>query len=215
MKIVEINSWKRKEHYNFFSKFDEPFFGIVSEIDCTIAYEYVKNNSKSFFAYYLHKSLLAVNKIEEFKYRIDNDNIVIYNKIHASSTIIRDDETYGFSFALYNPDFEIFDKTLQKEIKNVKNSVGLRLNKDGLRKDTIHYSSIPWRKFTGLTHARNFSIKDSVPKITFGKIYLKEKRWIMPIAIYAHHGLVDGLHVAKYLDKFQKLMNCNSLVECK
>ena len=215
MKILDINNWKRKEHYNFFSKFDEPFFGIVSEIDCTLAYKFAKNNSKSFFAYYLHKSLLAVNEIEEFKYRIDNDKVVIYDEIHASSTIVRPDETYGFSFVHNNPDFEIFNKSLQIEIENVKNSVGLRLNKDGMRKDTIHYSSIPWSKFTGLTHARDFKIIDSVPKITFGKIFLKEEKWIMPIAIYAHHGLVDGLHISKYLDVFRRLMNDNSVVKSK
>jgi len=210
MKILDKNSWKRKEHFNFFSQFDEPFFGVVSEIDCTIAHKFAKENKKSFFSYYLHKSLLAINEIEEFKYRIyDNNDIVIYDEIHASSTIVRADETYGFSFVHYNLEFEIFNKSLQKEIKNVEDSVGLRLNKDGLRKDTIHYSSIPWSKFTGLTHARNFKNNDSVPKITFGKMFLKEDRWIMPIAINAHHGLVDGLHVAKYLEVFQKLMNRN------
>lgn len=209
MKILDIDSWKRKEHFNFFSQFDEPFFGIVSEIDCTIAYKIAKENGESFFAYYLHKSLLAVNEIEEFKYRIDENKVIIYDKIHASPAIIRDDDTFGYSFITFNPDLETFSKSLQKEIDNVKNSVGLRLNKDAMRKDTIHYSSIPWSKFTGLTHARNYKIVDSVPKITFGKTFLKEATWIMPIAIYVHHGLVDGLHISKFLELFQKLMNEN------
>lgn len=209
MKILDIDSWKRKEHFNFFSQFDEPFFGIVSEIDCTIAYKIAKENANSFFAYYLHKSLLAVNEIEEFKYRIDENKVIIYDKIHASPAIIRDDNTFGYSFIQFNPDLETFSKSLQKEIDNVKNSVGLRLNKDAMRKDTIHYSSIPWSKFTGLTHARNYKIVDSVPKITFGKTFLKETTWIMPIAIYVHHGLVDGLHISKFLELFQKLMNEN------
>ena len=29
--IIEINTWNRKEHFEFFSHFDEPFFGVVSE----------------------------------------------------------------------------------------------------------------------------------------------------------------------------------------
>lgn len=207
MKTIDINSWKRKEHFDFFSKFDEPFFGIVSEIDCTIAYKVAKETTKSFFAYYLHKSLLAVNEIEEFKCRIDGTNVIIYDEIHASPTIVRDDGTFGYSFVHFNPDFEIFDRSLKKEIINIQNSVGLKLTEDAMRKDTIHYSSIPWSKFTGLTHARNFKIVDSVPKITFGKIFLREEKWIMPIAINVHHGLVDGLHVTKYLELFQKLMN--------
>ena len=65
MKIIDINTWKRKEHFNFFSQFDEPFFGIVSEVDCTKAFQFTENEDISFFAYYLHKSLVAANNIDE------------------------------------------------------------------------------------------------------------------------------------------------------
>ncbi|MCK9211524.1 MAG: chloramphenicol acetyltransferase [Ignavibacteriaceae bacterium] len=207
MKTLDLNSWNRKEHFNFFSQFDEPFFGIVSEIDCTIAYRTSKEKGHSFFAYYLHKSLLAVNGIEEFKYRIDEDKVIVYDKIHASPTIGRDDGTFAFSFIEFNDDFLTFEDSLKKEIENVQDSVGLRLTENASRKDAIHYSSIPWNTFTGLTHARNFKFVDSVPKITFGKIFLREEKKIMPVSINAHHGLVDGLHVGKHLTLFQKLMD--------
>ena len=58
---------------------------------------------------------------------------------------------------------------LKKEIINVQSTKGLRVNEDAKRLDVIHYSTLPWNKLTGLTHARNFNIDDSVPKITFGK----------------------------------------------
>jgi len=207
MKILDINNWKRKEHFNFFSQFDEPFFGIVSETDCTIAYKTVKEKDYSFFAYYLHKSLIAVNQIEEFKYRIDGDRIIIYDEIHASPTIGREDGTFAFSFIEFNSDFLTFEESLKMEIANVKDSIGLRLTDNAGRKDSIHYSSIPWSSFTGLTHARNFKFVDSVPKITFGKIFARDGKKIMPVSINVHHGLIDGLHVGKYLALFQKLMD--------
>ncbi|MDH5475920.1 MAG: CatA-like O-acetyltransferase, partial [Cyclobacteriaceae bacterium] len=49
MKILDLENWNRKEHYHFFSQYDEPFFGLVSEIDCTIAYQVAKKNNYSFF----------------------------------------------------------------------------------------------------------------------------------------------------------------------
>lgn len=206
MKYIDINNWKRKEHFEFFSKFDEPFFGVVSEIDCTFAYQVVKENNYSFFAYYLHKSLIAANEVEEFRCRISEDKVIICDKIHASPTIGRDDGTFAFSFLEFNPDFKIFEKSVKKEIEAVQNSTGLRLNENEMRNDVIHYSSIPWFKFTGLTHARKFNSGDSVPKISFGKIFLREGRKILPVAINAHHGLVDGIHVGKYLSVFQERM---------
>ena len=207
MKIVDINTWKRKEHFNFFSQFDEPFFGIVSEVDCTKAFQFADNYDLSFFAYYLHKSLVAANIIEEFKYRIQDDNVVLYDEIHASPTIGREDGTFAFSFIKFNREFAVFNKTLLLEIERVKNSTGLRANRNSELIDVIHYSSIPWVQFTGLTHARNFEFVDSSPKITFGKTFTKNNKKIMPISINVHHGLVDGQHVGNYLNLFQKLLN--------
>ena len=207
MKIIDLNNWKRKEHFEFFSQLDEPFYGLVAEIDCTIAYKTAKANKYSFFAYYLHKSLLAVNKIEEFTYRIEDGRVVQFTPIHATTTIGRADETFAYSFINFSPDFAIFNNSLQTEIEIVQNSTGMRRHKGAERKDVIHYSAIPWVAFTGLTHARNLKLKDSVPKISFGKAFIRGKKRIMPVAIFVHHGLVDGLHIGKYLELLQKLMN--------
>ncbi|MEZ5084334.1 MAG: chloramphenicol acetyltransferase [Bacteroidales bacterium] len=207
MKFLDLNTWNRKEHFEFFSQFDEPFFGITSEVDCTNALKYCKDNHISFFSFYLHKSLTAANAIEEFRYRIENKRVVIYDNIHSSATIARDDGTFAFSFVPSDPDFLTFDSALKKETERIRNSTGLGLNNKTIRNDVIHYSSIPWFKFTGLTHARNLKISDSCPKITFSKTYHKEDRMYLPVSVYVHHALMDGLHVGKYLALFQKLLN--------
>ncbi len=67
---------------------------------------------------------------------------------------------------------------------------------------------MPWFKITGLSHARNYKYKDSVPKITFGKFETIGNKKIMNISINGHHGLMDGSHVANYLNTFQDLLNC-------
>lgn len=207
MKTLDIKNWNRKEHFDFFSTFDEPYFGIVSEVDCTIAYKCAKDNKFSFFAYYLHKSIIAANQIEEFKYRLINKDVVIYDQIHAASTIGRNDGTFAFSFVPFSSDFKQFNESLTKEIDEVQNSTGLRLNENGLRKDVVHFSSIPWHQFSGLTQPRNYNNLDSEPKIVFGKSFKKGNKLRMPISINVHHGLMDGLHVAKYLKLLQKLLN--------
>ena len=44
-KLVDINSWNRKDHYNFFKNFDEPFYGIVANVDSTFAYNKAKKSN--------------------------------------------------------------------------------------------------------------------------------------------------------------------------
>jgi chloramphenicol O-acetyltransferase type A len=150
---------------------------------------------------------MAVNSVEELKYRIQENDVVKFDQIHASSTVGREDGTFGFSFIHYTKDFNAFDQELKQEIEAVRNSKGLRLNENVSRLDTIHYSTLPWHKFTGLTHARSFNTSDSSPKITFGRAFTIEGKMMLPVSIDAHHGLVDGIHVSQFLNEFQKLMN--------
>ena len=124
MKTIDIKTWKRREHFEFFAKFDEPFFGIVSEVDCSRAYATAKAQGYSFFAWYLHKSLLAVNGIDEFRYRIIDEQVVDCEEIHASSTIGRSDGTFAYSFVRFSPDFPTFHQALQEETVLVQKSTG-------------------------------------------------------------------------------------------
>lgn len=206
-RIIDIQNWKRKEHYNFFKEFDEPYLGVVTEIDCTRAYD--KNNwaGESFFLYYLHRATMAANEIEEFRYRMEDDQVVCYDKIHASSTIGRDDETFGYSFIEFSTDYEQFKRSAKKEIDEVRNSTGLRLNDDGKRIDTIHFTALPWMKISGLSHPRNYKYNDSVPKISFGSYFETKYGKNMSVAVHANHALMDGYHVAKFIKLFQDLMN--------
>ena len=38
-------------------------------------------------------------------------------------------------------------------------------------------------------------------------MFQKGDQKIMNVAIYVHHGLADGFHIAKHLELFQKLLN--------
>ncbi len=207
MKLVDVDNWKRKEHYNFFSKFVSPYFGVVSEIDCTNAYSYAKENNLSFFAYYLHRSMMAVNSIPEFRYRIIDDKVYEFETIHAGATAGRDDETFAFIFVPYSSDFSTFNRDLQRELDEVKKSSGLRLNGDDEKFDLIRHSTLPWISFTALLHPTNFVQTESVPRITFGKVTERDGRKYLPVSVEAHHGLMDGLHVAKYFEEFQRLLD--------
>lgn len=206
-KIIDIEKWIRKEHFEWFSNFDEPFFGIVSEVDCSFAYAKSKKNNVPFYHNYLHKSLKAANLIEEFRLRIEDDKVVLYDQINASATLNNSDNLYAMSFIEYHEDLMQFSNNVKIEEQRVRKIRGLGVSENTARKDVIHYSSVPWFKITGLSHARNYKYKDSVPKITFGKFETVGNKKIMNISINGHHGLMDGSHVSNYLNTFQDLLN--------
>ena len=205
--LLDLENWNRKEHFLHFSKMEEPFFGATVEIDCTKAYQTAKNLNTSFFIYYLHKTLVAVNTIENFKYRISDGKIYINYCIDASATIGREDGTFGFSLIEYHPDFEIFKENALAEIERIQDTSGL-FTRSFEDDNLIHFSAIPWLNFTSLSHARSYTFPDSCPKISFGKMIISEtgKRTI-PMSVHVHHGLMDGWHVGKFVDFFQELMH--------
>ena len=121
---LNLETWNRREHFLFFKQMEEPFFGITTTIDCTKAYSKSKEIGVSFFVYYLHKTLQAVNEIENFKYRIIDDEVFIFENIDASATIMRADKTFGFSYIEFSNDLSHFNEITLKEIENYLQKAG-------------------------------------------------------------------------------------------
>ncbi|MBC7641055.1 MAG: chloramphenicol acetyltransferase [Flavobacterium sp.] len=203
---LDLESWNRKEHFEFFNKMQEPFFGISTNIDCTLAYANAKKLRISFFTYYLHKTLIAVNQIENFKHRIIDNDVYIFDTINASATILRDDKTFGFSLIDFNPNLDGFVLSTKIETERVRQTTGL-FTRDFPLINLIHFSTLPWVNFTSFSHARNFDFSDSCPKITFGKMIDINGTKTISMSVHVHHGLVDGYHVGEFVNLFQELMD--------
>ncbi len=205
-KELNIKNWTRLNQYKFFKEYDNPFFNICANVDVTKLKKITEKRKISFFIASLFLSQKTVNHIKEFKYRMKDDSVIIYDTIHAGSTILNDDETFSFCYFDFSDDFETFSNNANKIIK--QNSQNKKKLEDRANQpDMIHYSVIPWIEFTSISHPRKFGTDDSIPKIVFGKYFKKDERLIMPVSISAHHSLMDGIHVGKYFDYFQKLLD--------
>ena len=202
--LIDLETWPRREHFTFFSAFEEPFFGLVANVDCTTAQAAARRLGVSFFLYYLYHALEAANEVEAFRYRIENGQVFLYDRIHASATLGRPDHTFAFSFIGQHDSLTGFIAAAEAEIAAVQASTGLRLSDATARPDVVHCSALPWVRFTGLTHARSFTHPDSCPKISFGQVFQADDTLQMPVSVNLHHGLGDGYHVGLFLAAFQR-----------
>ena len=48
-KEINTETWKRKNQYDHFKDFDDPFFNITSNVDVTLLYDFCKKEELSFF----------------------------------------------------------------------------------------------------------------------------------------------------------------------
>ncbi|WP_179348999.1 CatA-like O-acetyltransferase [Winogradskyella pacifica] len=205
MKVIDKHTWNRQAHFEFFNTFEDPYFGVTFKVDVTNAYAYSRHNEPSFFVTYLHATMLAINDVENLKYRINESNeVVVFDTIHASPTILRPNKTFGFSFVKYDKDILKFQNNFLKEKERIFGSNDLFPPVNSI--DCVHCSSLPWVNFTG--HKEPFKgDKESIPKLAFSKMESVGSKKEMQVAISVNHALVDGYHIGLFNEKLQFHLN--------
>jgi chloramphenicol O-acetyltransferase type A len=201
---VDLEKWERRALFPFFHSFSEPFHGVCLRVDCTATYNFAKAQGFSVFLSLLHRSLVAAQQIENFRTRIVDGAVWRYEVVNGGSAVGRPNGTIGFAHYPYRGRIAEFVGEASVEVERVRQRDDLERPEDA---NLIRYSTLPWFDFTSISHARDFSHEDSAPRITFGKITETAGRRTMPVSIHVHHGLADGLHVAQFVDHFQKFLD--------
>lgn len=205
MEYLDIKNWNRREHYNHFRTLADPNFNIVARVNVNNAYIVSKKKNISFFVNYLHACMQAVNKIENFKYRIEDNRILIYNNIDVSATIARTDNTFGFSYIEYSEDLNKFNGNYLAEKERILNSTNLFPPK--YTEGCVFCSAIPWVDFTGHKEPFSGNNNNSIPQIAFGKVITKNNKREMSVSVTVNHALMDGYHVGLFFQEFQKQLD--------
>ncbi len=202
MRKIDVEQWSRKEHYLNFLEFEDPFFNICADVNVNNLKLYSIENQVSFFITSFYGILKVANGIEEFRYRIKDDEIIVHEKIRGGCTILKEDNTFGFACFDYHENLSDFEKHAKEEIQIVKE--GRPLDTNYGEDDMIHTSVLPWISFNSIQHPRRSGIQDSIPKLGLGKIYQKGDEFYMPVSVSGHHALIDGLHASEFLLEYEK-----------
>jgi chloramphenicol O-acetyltransferase type A len=206
MKVFDVENWKRKDHYEFFKDFEDPFFNIMATLDVTNLYNFCKKHQLSFSLACVYVTLKSTNEIPAFKLRLKNGKVYQYDFVDIGSTILNDDETFSFCDFPYQKTIFEFDTQGKKLVKAIKEGVHLGTVEDELA--IIHCTTIPWVSITGFKHARRGDEKNKgIPKIVFGGMFSEENIKKIPFSVDVHHALMDGLHVSKLFNKMQRYIN--------
>lgn len=200
---IDLKTWERGPLYELFSSFSEPYHGVCLRLDCTETFRYAKDSRISVFLSLVHRSLIAAHQVENFRTRIVDGAVWKYTTIHGGSAVGRPNGTIGFGHYPYHPELLAFVREASLELERVKSRNDLERYPG---QNLIRFSVLPWFDFTSLSHARSLGTPDSAPKITFGKITETGGRCTMPVSIHVHHALADGLHVAQFVEQFERYL---------
>ena len=213
MKTIDLATYKRRAHFDFFRALDYPHVNLTAEVDVTALREFARDSGQSFFKCTLYLVSRAANEVPELRQRIRGETIVEHERVHPSYTFLNDDEVFSFTYVDYQPDAAAFVKAAAAAEDAVRRQITLA-DEPG-RDDYLFVSAIPWVRFTSISHPIHIQTVDSVPRISWGRFEEQvavgagagsARRWRMPLSIQAHHALVDGLHIGRFYERLEALL---------
>ncbi len=205
MKEIDLSTWSRRPHYEFFRTFQMPFFDVAARVDLTEMVEFVRREDKSLFATMLQRVTKAATATQNLRYRFRGERVFEVEQCQPSFTVLGDDETFNYATALYDDDLDVFTERVRQAAEENRNRPDINLSEDH-RLELIYVTCMPWLDFQAITHPIIGDENDCAPRIAWGKIVETDQgRWETTLQVTAHHSLVDGLQVARFFEAFEKV----------
>lgn len=206
MEYINLDTWERKTHFQFFKRMDYAQYLICNNIDITNFLSKLKERNISFYYGMIYAATHVLNQVNEFKYRIRGDKVVLHDIIHPSFTDMSEgSELFKMVTVNMGDDIKKFVQVAQTKADNQEEYFVLK-DFEG-RDDLIYITCIPWVSFTNLSHTISFNKEDSVPRLAWGKYFEDNGRVLMPFSVQANHAFVDGIHMGKYFNLLQEYMD--------
>lgn len=200
MRVIDMQSDPRRSQYEYFRSFANPYASITVSCDITPLKE-----KKPFFLSVLYCAVNAANAVPELRRRILGEQVVEYENCISSHTVVLPDETYCYCELDCAKPFDEFLPYALAEVEKAKSAPSM----DDAEPERLFFvTSVPWLSF----HAVSLPVPnpaDSNPRITFGKAYEQDGKYLLPVSLTVHHALADGIHMAKFFHNFEE--NCRTL----
>lgn len=204
-KYLDVANWSRRDLFQFFIGYDNPYFNICLRLDVTQALTWLRRRPKVSVSLANHYFALRVaNEVEPFHYRLQGEQVLIHEVINGGTTVLLPDESFTFAYFDYHDDFDEFMKGAQE---SVAQTIARPTFEPTPRDNLIYFTTLPWLSFTSFAHARKRGRGDSVPRIAFGKFVKENDRTLLPFSVEVHHALMDGLHVGRYVNRLQEVLD--------
>ena len=196
-RLIDIENWERKEFYQHF----------INEVVCT--YSAVVNiditNLKREKLYPAMIWLLTktVNDMPEFRTSLTPEGLGIYDDMHPMYTVFnQENKNFSGIWSYYSQDYAEFLKRYEADAETYSQSTRYA-PKAGTPANSFNISMVPWLEFTGF----NINVFDEgkflLPIFTMGKLFERDGRRLLPLAIQVHHAVCDGYHIGTFVAKLQ------------
>ena len=207
MKKIDIATWNRKSHYEWFSSFADPSVAFDARMDITELLAYCKEEGVSSFAALMYIVCECINGESALRLRVLKGEVIEIDYANVAYTIMVNEDTFVNCRARLNRGFKAY--LADVEANRVKfsdsNFVQEEYN-DVSIVDDIYCSCVPWLDFTSVRQPipDNNPESNSIPRACWGKYVKEGDRTKVTLNITSSHALSDGLNIARAFAAIEK-----------
>lgn len=198
--VVDLAHWDRTEHFRFFQNVAYPIYNICFDLDVTPLKAYAKAHAISFNYALVHLVTATANAIDNFKYRLRGDQVILHDQLTPSCTDLSPGATL-FKMVTIGME-ESLDAFARKAKAQASEQACYFKIEDFVGKDDLLFiSMLPWIRFTSIDHTMSLKQGDAMPRITWGRYEEQHGRWTLPFNIQVNHLFVDGIHLGQFQEQ--------------
>lgn len=202
-KLVDINTWKRKEYFNHYYAAIPCTYSMTVKLDITK----VKEAGKKLYPTLLHAISTVVNLHNEFRTAFNSQGeLGIYDVMYPCYTVFHK-ETEMFS-NIWTPYFESYDSFVSAYENDLARygAVEKMEAKPESPPNTFPVSMLPWESFESFNLNLQKGYDYLLPIFTIGKYSQENGRYVLPLTIQVHHAVCDGFHVCRFIAELREIL---------
>ncbi len=191
---------RRRDRFALFDAMDSAAVNICFPLEMPDFRPWCKEQGLAPFHVLLCAVLRAVLKVENFRYRILDGEVIRIDRLIPSFTVVNQHNDLNFAQFDWSDDLREF---VARGIAAREEASGMAaLNMEYAArtplqaKQQVFVTCIPWLAFTAIQHPSASLAQPDIPSFAWGKFRdTGNGRLELPFSVQAHHGFVDGFHI--------------------
>jgi chloramphenicol O-acetyltransferase len=193
------NFERRRDRFDFFNGMASPAVNLCFTLDLPDFRPWCKAQNLGPFHVMLHAVLRAVLKIENFRYRVLDGEVIVIERLLPSFTVTNQHGDLNFAQFDWSDDVREFVARGQAARANAVQMTALsdkyRTLSPREAKEQVFVTCMPWFDFTSIQHPMMLLATPDIPSMAWGRFRTAPGGLQLPFSVQAHHGFVDGWHI--------------------
>jgi chloramphenicol O-acetyltransferase len=190
---------RRRDRFDFFDRMESPAVNLCFTLDVPDFRPWCKAQGLAPFHVMLCAVLRAVLKVENFRYRIVDGEVIRIDRLVPSFTVMNQHGDLNFAQFDWSDDVREFvarGMAAREEASNMTElNVKYRTMSPRDAKDQVFVTCMPWLDFTSIQHPMASIATPDIPSLAWGRFRAGPDGLQLPFSVQAHHGFVDGWHI--------------------